>query len=302
MQRLWEYILLLMTLPFRLLPASLAIRLGCSCGWGLQYIVRFRRAIISSQLEVALGINRRDPRYDSLLTGIYRHLGLLVIELLRLPRSKSAALADKMTYQGMGHLEAAMAKGKGVIILTGHIGNWELAGAACSDKEFTVSAIGKEMKSDAGNAFIKLIRDDNGVRTIARSNSLMQILKALKRNELIVFMLDQNMTSKEGVFVDFFGQPACTMPALAVIAARSGAAVLPYYSYRDPDLVRHHCVMLPEVELDGGDGGSDAVLENTARYTTVLQSIIEEHPDQWLWIHKRWRTRPPSAGRSPFAY
>lgn len=302
MQRSWEYMILLLTFPFRLIPTAFAVRLGCSCGWVLQHVIRFRRSVIKTQLNVALGVDGTDPRYSPLIAGIYRHLGLLVIELLRLPRINRATLANRVTYHGMENLEAAMAKGKGVIVLTGHIGNWELVGAASSDKAFTFSAIGKEMKSDAGNAFVKLIRDDNGVRTIARSKSLKQILKALKRNELVVFMLDQNMTSKEGVFVDFFGQPACTMPALAVIAARSGAAVLPYYSYRDPDLVRHHCVMLPEVEVDDAGASTDPVHENTERYTKVLQSIIEEHPEQWLWIHKRWRTRPPSAGPSPFAY
>jgi len=116
-------------------------------------------------------------------------------------------------------------------------------------------------------------------------------------------LLDQNMTHNDGVFVDFFGHKASTMPALAVLAARTGAAVLPTYTYRDPDLIRHHCAVLPEIQIDRGHKDStDSIVLNTQKFTSALESIVDQHPDQWLWIHKRWKTRPEGESVSPFKY
>lgn len=279
------------------------MQLGKFVGWLLHRVVRFRRAIVMNHVQVAYGCRYSADELADLVSRIYRHLGLLLIELLRLPRISGAEVARKVIFHGEEHLIQARQKGKGVIVLTGHIGNWELAGAAYARNSYPTHAIGKEMKTAIGNALIQLVRHDNGVSMIAKRNSLREILTALKRNELVVFMLDQNSAGRDKVFVDFFGQLASTMPGLAIIAARSGAAVVPSYIYRDRDYIHHHCDVWPAVDLSDTNFQADgAVTDVTARCTKIIESMIEQHPDQWLWIHKRWRTRPAGETSSPFIY
>ena len=285
---------------FHLIPERIALSFGLFFGWILHRIVRFRYNIIRKQLDVAYGKTMTKNEIQRLIKKVYRHLGLMVIEILRLPGISQKEVTRKIIFHGDDIAKKAIAKGKGVIVLTGHIGNWEMVGPAWSQKGYRLYAIGKEMKSHIGNVFIKLIRDDNGVTTIPRRNSLKDIIQLLAKNEVIVVMIDQNMKASEGVFVDFFGQQACTLPGLAVLAARTDAAILPIYCYRDDDLKHHHTVVLPEVEYEHKyDKARANIIHNTARFSKVLESIISEHPEQWLWIHKRWKTRPPKEGSSP---
>lgn len=289
--------------PFQLLPEKLAIQTGIFFGWIMHRILKFRYRIIVNHLNVIFESSKSKEEIEELVKAIYRHLGLVLIELLRLPRMKRSEINRKTIIHNEEYVQQALARGKGVFILAGHIGNWELVGAACHGFGYTVNAIGKEMKTRAGNAIVKLIRDDNGVTTIPRNKSMKQILKALKANEVVVVMLDQNMTRDEGVFAEFFGYQACSMPALAILAERSGAPILPMGCYRDPDFVHHHCLFLPEIKLENIHENRGAnIVHNTQRFNNVLESIIRDYPDQWIWIHKRWRTRPDGEERSPFFY
>ena len=296
-------IILAVTKLFRLLPERMAISIGLFFSWVLHRIIKFRYKIIHNQLTVVYGKKKSSEEIDCLIGAIYRHLGLMAVELLRLPGISKKEIQEKTIFHGNDIAKKAIAKGKGVIALMGHIGNWELMGPAWVQQGYKISAIGKEMKSGPGNIFISLIRDDNGVTTIPRSNSLKDILRILEDNGIVAVMIDQNMTANEGLFVDFFGYQACTLPGLAVLAARSGAVVLPTYCYRDTDLKHHHIVVLPEVPLETGLTNTRLkIIHNTERFTKVLESIIEKHPEQWLWIHKRWKTRPKEERLSPFRY
>jgi len=298
-----RYLLLAVAKCFQLLPEKVAVFLGLSLGWVLHRVIRFRHKIIYGQLKVVYGNNKNEEEIQNIIKANYRHMGLIIIEMLRLPGISKTVIREKAIFHGRENVEKALNKGKGVFILSGHIGSWEFVGAAWAERGYSISAIGKEMKDDAGNIVISLIRDGNGVPTIPRRNSMKTILRLLKKNEFVGVMLDQNMTKNDGVFVDFFGQKASTMPALAVLAARTGAAVLPAYTYRDPDLIRHHCVALPEIQIDGEHKDStDSTVQNTQKFTSVLESIVDQHPDQWLWIHKRWKTRPEGESLSPFKY
>ncbi len=278
----------------RVLPHPLFASLGCAIGWCLQHVIRFRRTVILTQMQWVFGHADGTRDTATLLRQHYRHLGLLLIEILQLPGISQRRIADRGTIHGLDNIERATAAGKGALLLTGHIGSWELGGAICAAAGYKLNAIGKEMKSGPGNVMIQLMRDDNGIHTITRRNSMKEILSTLKRNEAIIVMLDQNMTSKEGVFVDFFGMPACTMPALAVLAAKSEATILPVCTFRDPcDSRRHHLVVREPVSLESPHRRSmDNIIHNTSRFTKILESMILEHPEQWLWIHKRWKTRP----------
>ena len=146
------------------------------------------------------------------------------------------------------------------------------------------------------------LRDRFGLTVIVKNEAFRLVPRALAAGRVVALVSDQNMR-RRGIFVDFFGKKASTMPALAVLAARTGASVLPTYTYRDRDLIHHHCVVLPEIQIDREHKDSrDSIVQNTQKFTGALESIADQHPDQWLWIHKRWRTRPKGEKVSPLTY
>lgn len=288
---------------FQLLPERLAIGIGLFLGWFLRYVLRHRYAIVMNQLQVAYGRSKSSAELRRIANGIYRHMGLLIIESLRLPCLACGKLDERFEFEGIEHLDAALKRGKGVFLLTGHIGNWELGGKALVERGYEVYAIYKELKTPAGEAFRKMVREEIGVHSIPRHNSTKQILSVLRKNGIIVFILDQNMTAKEGTFVDFFGVPACTMAGLAILAERTGSAVIPACSYRAPDLRHHHLTMLPAIDLEKvSEDRQENANHNTGRFTKFIEDFINRQPDQWIWIHKRWKTRPVGETASPFIY
>jgi KDO2-lipid IV(A) lauroyltransferase len=301
--RLFRSLLIAQAWIIKCLPGPVVGVLGCFIGTLLYHVFRFRRKIVRGQLDVVFEASRSPAEISRIERDVYRNLGMLIIEFMRLPRTSPESLQNLLVIHDQHHIDDALQEGKGVLMLLGHIGNWELTCLGLKCKGLNIHAIGKEMKSPVGEMFRQLIRDENSVPYIPRRGSANQILRALRANDPVGVMLDQNMTAEEGVFVDFFGHPACTMNALAVLARRSGALVVPAYSYRDADNQRHHIQFFPPIALESPhEDEHENDIHNTQVFTSFLQSMSEEHPDQWLWIHKRWRTRPADAGDSPFPY
>ena len=289
-----HYLIVGVTRLLRLLSDKAAVKVGLAIGFLLRRIFKFRYEIIYSQIKRSLGEGKSEADLQALIKKIYRHLGLTVIEILRLPGISEEEIRNKVKFHGDEYVDEGYRDGKGVLALCGHIGNWELMGIAWAKhySDRSINSLAKQMKTRSGNLLLKLFRGDNGVNTIAKSNSIKEILKRLRNNEAVAFVLDQNTATKEGVFVDFFGKPACTMPALSVIAERTGAAILPMYIYRDDDLIHHHVVVYPRIELERKyDNAQENTVHNTERFTKILENMIRDHPDQWLWIHKRWRSQ-----------
>jgi len=221
---------------------------------------------------------------------VFVHVLTTVLEVFRIPRYLKRGVEGVVEVEGLEHLEAAKARGKGVLCLSGHLGSWELAVAGVARVARPISLVVKHL-GPITDPFVTSARTAAGLGVIRADGAIRPILKALAANETVVFVLDQNATRKTGVFVDFFGKPACTLSALAVLAERTGAAVLPAIPRRlGPG--RHRITVLPIVEWEA-QGGREATLRHmTQRYTQVLEAAIREAPSQWLWTHKRWRTRP----------
>ena len=276
-------------------PVTLRVGVGLTIGWLLQHVVRFRHATIADQLQLAFPDLTARERRD-ILGGVYRHLGLLVIELLALPNMSAKRLLETCRLIGVENVTAALDKGKGVFVLAGHLGNWELGLVAAAQLGVPTHVIVKEIKGAVGQYMATRLREPHGVKTIPRRNSLRQIRHALRAGAVVGFVLDQNMTSDEGVFVDFFGHPACTMEGLALLSQRYGVPVVPVLFRRAADLIHHEIILLPELKWEPvGPSLSDNVRHNTQRYTSVLEEAIRACPEQWLWIHRRWRTQPEPA-------
>ncbi len=264
---------------------------GC-IGFLLHRVFRFRLPVVRQQMRQGLP-HFSGEQLRQCEKQFYRHLGLLPVEMLRLPTWTDDEVLARTELHGLEHAQAALAKGNGAFILAAHLGNWEMGLAGCAAHGFETYTVTKEVKGRLGQYFIDRVRDAHQVHGIARRNSIRQIMKLLRENQTVGFVLDQNMTADEGIFVDFFDRPACTMPGLAVIARRTRAAVIPTSFHRDA-AGRHHVTLGEPIAWEEQPGDAEASIHhNTQRYSRATEKMILEHPEQWLWIHKRWRTRPP---------
>ena len=282
-------------LPFRLLPQKLVVLLGRFLGFFLHHIFRFRLAIVTYQLGLAFP-EKTPEEMKSLITGVYRNLGINFMEFLAFPLRRVSE--DRMIIHNKEIIDQAMQEGRGVIILSAHFSNWELTMRFLGNN-YPVHTITKEFKSKFGEALKVVSREKSGIRFLPRRNSMKDIMKALKANECVLMVIDQNMTRDEGIFVDFFGIPACTMSAVSVIGGRMKPLIVPVSAYRDDDLYRYHITVHNPVDLEfPSDDKEDNNRHNTQILTRVLEDEIRQHPDQWLWIHKRWK-RPGRATAKP---
>lgn len=191
--------------------------------------------------------------------------------------------------EGREHFEQALERGKGVIVLTAHIGCFELMPMATASRGYKLSTIVKKIKNEAVNEVIEKLRTHEGLAFLATRNAYRDCLKALRRNEVVGMIIDQNMTRDSGVFVDFFDQPACTSPGLAYMAAQSQAPVVPAFIYRKADgtfLLKVHSLIEPPVDRE-----TETVLAATQEYNHKIEDAIREAPEQWIWMHRRWNTK-----------
>jgi KDO2-lipid IV(A) lauroyltransferase len=183
-------------------------------------------------------------------------------------------------------------RGRGVIFMTAHFGAWELSSFAHALYGYPLKFIVRPIDNPRVEELISNYRALSGNVPIRRRSAARDILKSLRQNEAVGILFDQNTTRSEGVFAEFFGIPAATTPAIALFALRAGAAVIPGFLIWDEKVGKHRLRLDPPVELiNTGDLDHD-VLENTKRFNRILENYVRKYPEQWLWIHRRWKTRP----------
>ncbi len=247
-----------------------------------------------TNLRLAFGEEKSERELAALARECYRHFGLCMAEFIRLPAMSAEEIQALAELRGSEHIDAALADGRGAILLTGHLGNWELTGSRIAAAGYPLSVIARAQRDSAITEYVRETRETMGMRVLHRDVAVRASLKALRRNELVGILMDQN-AGEDGIFVDFFGHLASTAPGAAAFALRTDAAVLPTFGWRNADGT-HTVQVYPAVRLiRSGDHESD-LRENTARYTKVIESQIRLHPAQWFWLHKRWKARPPHEG------
>jgi KDO2-lipid IV(A) lauroyltransferase len=266
-------------------------RLGASIGALMRRLSPRHYRIVLANLRQAFGEERSEEELHALARACYTHLGKCLTEFIRLPRLGPEGIKQIAEFRGAEHITAALAQGKGAILLTGHLGNWEMAGARIAAEGFPVVAIARAQRDSTITDYILKTREATGMKIYHRESAVRASLLALRGNELVGMLMDQN-AGDDGVFVDFFGRLASTAAGAAVFALKTEAPVLPTFGYRKPD-DRHVITIDAPVPLTRTGDHKQDVLENTARYTKVVEEKIRAHPEQWFWLHKRWKSRPP---------
>lgn len=276
------------------LPQGLKVAVGNFVGFLWFDVLRIRRAVAVQ--NVALAFPELDSRqHVRIARQSLRHMGRTLIEFTSFPFIKKEGLEKLFVVTGMEHLQAAFAKNKGVLLLTLHLGNGDLALALLSRLELPINLISKQFKTRWLNDLWFGMRAKHGTRFIPHEKSSFEILRALKKNRAVVFVLDQFMGPPIGVRTTFFGKETGTAAGLALMAARTGAPVVPCYTFRREDGLTE-IVFEPELPTDSFEADTDSELRDkkvrllTQIYTDKIESIVRQHPEQWMWIHRRWKT------------
>ncbi|MBV9960391.1 MAG: lysophospholipid acyltransferase family protein [Acidobacteria bacterium] len=274
-----------------LAPRAVAVAAGRGLG-RIAYTFggRLRRAG-TRNLEMAFPDLSATER-ERLLRGCFANLGRLLGEFSHFEKASPESLARLVECEGLEHLEAAEARGKGTILFTGHLGAWELTSLALSAFGHRVDFLARRIDNPLIEELVERTRTRFGNRSIDKRAAARPMLRTLSSGGTLGILVDLNTQPHEGVFVDFFGIPASTTSSLATLALRTDAAVLPVFAPWDEERGRFLLHIEPPVDITRSDDPEEDVRALTARITQVIEKYVRRYPEQWLWIHKRWNTRP----------
>ncbi len=232
------------------------------------------------------------PELDAARTvdGVYEGLGRMLYYFSRFGTRNRANIGEWIEYEGFEHYVAAKAGGKGVLFATGHLGNWELSAFAHALMTEPMNVVVRPLDNPVLDGIVKSYRMGSGNRILDKQDFLRGILRALGNNEPVGILIDQNTLPENGTFVDFFGMAACTGTTFAKLAHKTGAAVIPGYAMWNQQKGKYVLRFDPVFAMTGN------VSEDTARLAKHFEGVIRREPTQWLWLHRRWKTRP--AGES----
>lgn len=269
------------------LPRHIALRLGERGGRWAYRALRMARRRTQEHIRMALGL--RGPELRRLSERVFQELGRNLAEFLRLRALLREGLEGVVRTEGLGNLDRALAEGRGVVVITGHLGNWEILGAYLARRGYPLWAVGRRLFDRRIDGLVVEHREMAGVHNIPRGEDARALVRILRGGGVLGLLMDQD-TEVQGVFAPFFGRPAYTPAGPVKLAMRTGAPIVPMALYREREGYR--LVVLPSVSLpDTGDREAD-LREGVARCNRVLEALVRMHPEQWVWMHRRWRTKP----------
>jgi Kdo2-lipid IVA lauroyltransferase/acyltransferase len=250
-----------------------------------KFVPRLRR-VARRNLELAYP-DRSAAEREAIIDQVFQSLARMLWTFVRLHRINALNVGEWIRYDGLEHFLDAKQKGHGVLFATAHLGNWELSAFAHALMTEPMDIVVRPLDNPGIDKIVEARRTLSGNRVIGKWDAARPILRALAANRAVGILMDQNTSLDEGVFVNFFGTPACANVAFAKIAARTGAPVIPGFALWSDQEQRYILKFYPPVPMTG-DAEND-----TQSLHSVLEQVIREHPGQWLWIHRRWKTRPP---------
>lgn len=275
------------------LPRRLSLALGRRLGRLWAELDRRHVAIAAANLRQAFP-QWEEPRCWRTARAVYAHFGSVLVDLLWLDGRRREDVLAVVEVEGREHVESALAAGRGALLVTGHIGNWELHGLAHGRLFGPIGVIARPLDNPALDERLCALRARGGNQVISKRKALSSVLRLLREGRGVAVLIDQNVQEKDGIFVEFFGRPAATTTVAAALALKTGCALVPTHTLLAPD-GRYRLVY--DAPLDwqpSGDRRAD-IAAITQRLTTAIEGWIRDAPQQWLWMHRRWKTRPPAA-------
>jgi Kdo2-lipid IVA lauroyltransferase/acyltransferase len=283
----WPFIELLEILPR---PLARAVSIGLSY---VVYLLHARlRRVGMRNLALAFP-EKSEAERARILRGEFTSLGRQLAEVCHFPKYTSENIDRVVMFEGFEYYEQARARGKGALLFTGHFGGWELSSFAISMRGHWMHVVMRSMDNVYLDRLVRGFRTMHGNKVVDKDDFVRGLLSAMKEGEVVGMLIDTNMTPPAGIFVDFFGIPACTASGLARIALRTDAAVIPVITIWDKTLGKYRLRFDPAVELVRTDDLEADIKTNTQKFTSIIEDYVRKYPDQWLWVHRRWKTRPP---------
>lgn len=255
----------------------------------------FYHLITKNRLIVLHNLQRSFPEKNlkelmRIAKGVYLHFAIVAAEFFDLPFITTENIHQWVDVEGVENYQAAIAQGNGALSIVAHFGNWELMTIAVPIYFQPMYIVYRPLDNPVFDNMVEYVRTMNGNILIPKGGSGNKIMELLKENQIIGILSDQNVAAYEGVFVDFFGRPACTGAGLAVMAMRSGAPVVPAFMARQKS-GKYRLILKPAVEITHTDNYDADLIVNTQRFTKIVEEIVREYPDQWFWFHQRWKTK-----------
>ena len=272
------------------IPPGLARVLGGMLGLLAYRLLKRHRQTAFENLERAFGSSLSFSERERIAKKFFRNLGVMFFEFNRIPWLKKGSIETLVEFKGLERIDKALEKGRGILLITAHYGNWELLHSALGYKGYGLDLVVRKNDSPVVEDFIRWVRTSSGTSIVYKYKAMLPLVRRLNSNAAVMILIDQNTIARDGVFVDFFGVPACANKGPALLAQKTGAVVLPVFIARDG--AKHIVEVWEALELvSTGDKDSDTEV-NTAMFNKVVEKAIQMRPDHWFWVHRRWKTRP----------
>jgi KDO2-lipid IV(A) lauroyltransferase len=275
----------------RCLPRRFLIALGSRMAEAFYFVAFAYRRTTLENLRHALGDELPERELRRIGLASWTHLGRIGFDALTFPTLSPDSVGSIVRYQGLDHIRGAYAKGKGVMLFSGHFGHWELVALMQGFLGMPLALVTRRLDNPLLENRLARLRTLSGNEIIHRQGAVREMLKALRRNLGVAIVIDQD-AKRSGIFVPFFGRPAATTPTLAAVALKTGVPIVPVFSVPRPD-GSYDVIYEPEVKVvNTGDRDAD-VHRLTAQCTAIIEQWVRRHPEIWLWMHRRWKTAPP---------
>jgi len=274
-----------------LLPEGFALWVGRQLGIVMYYLDWEHRKVALQNLSLAFGQEKSASEIQGIARRTFQNLGMMAIEFFRIPKMDAETFKERVKIEGLEEALRLLEKKKGVLLLIGHFGNWEMMGLMSKVIGNPIMVIAKPMKKNRWvDQFIINIRNTGGLEVISSIKAGRKVIRALSQNRVVGILIDQRAKRSEGIWADFFGRKAPTTPSLAVLAMKTGAPVLPVFMIRN-GFQKHRLIIKEPLKLVRTGEIKKDVEANTQLFNDTLESMIRQYPDQWFWVHRRWERK-----------
>jgi len=283
---------IVLTFPFAVLPMTIALKAGELLGFVAYVMWGSRRRIAISNVEKAVEVGglMTEISPSQIVRRSFMNLGRSLVEIVKIYFGLGRQLIDSIDIVGFDNYLRAKEKGRGILFITGHCGNWELTALAFGVRVAPLAVIARAQNNPYLNRLVEKARSRYGNRIIYKQGALMAVLSVLRNNGMVGILMDQAVLPEEGYIVEFLGRGAWTTKMPALIARKRGAAVVPAFVHREGG--RYIGTIYPEVSLSQEKDEEKALIEDTKKFSGYIEDYIREHPTEWLWIHRRWKRVP----------